>query len=384
MSKSIVLTMLLLSIRVFAQAAPAQLALQSHQVNPDDSITFRYPEPSAKSVEVAVDAYLKPLPMTRDANGLWTLTTPSLTPEIYQYRFIVDGVTKLDPFNADTVKNLVSLSDTVLIPAHPAAPWELTAIPHGNVNHYLYTTHIAKNLPENQEGYVVYTPPGYDSKHKGGYPVLYLLHGWSDTQDAWILNGHANYILDSLLASNNAVPMIVVMPAGYGDMAFVNNGWSVWSDPQQITNNLQLYSQMLLTEIIPAVESEYDVAPGRNNRAIAGLSMGGLESLTIGLNHPEEFAYIAGMSSAIFGSKGHNVDAFENLLPSLDAKKANLRLLWVACGKTDGLFGDNQDFEAWAKSKGFNPVDVETEGAHTWLTWRPNLLQLVPLLFHNN
>ncbi len=384
MSKSLLLATLLFAARAFAQAAPAPVALQSHQVNPDNTITFRYPAPSAKAVEVAVDAYLKPLPMTKGADGVWSLTTPILPPEIYQYRFIEDGVTKLDPFNADTVKNLVSLSDMMLLPAHPPAPWQLTDIPHGQVNHILYTTHIAKNLPENQEGYVVYTPPGYDPKHKGGYPVLYLLHGWSDTQDAWIANGRANYILDSLLSSGKVVPMIVVMPEGYGDMNFVTNGWSVWSDPQQIVGNLQLYSQMLLTEIIPAVEAEYNVAPGRDNRAIAGLSMGGLESLTIGLNHPEEFAYVGGMSAAIFGAKGHNADAFERLIPHADAKTANLKLLWVACGKTDGLFADNQDFEAWVKTKGFRPVTVETEGAHTWLTWRPNLLDLAPLLFHNN
>jgi enterochelin esterase family protein len=384
MSRLLTLATLLLTVAAAAQQAPAPLALQSHQVNPDNTITFRYPAPSAKSVQVSVDAYLKPLPMTKDASGVWTLTTPVLPPEIYQYQFIEDGITKLDPFNPDTVHNLVSLGDIVLLPAHPPAPWQLTEIPHGEVDHHLYTTHIAKGLPQNQEGYVVYTPPGYDPRHKGGYPVLYLLHGWSDTQDAWISNGHANYILDTLLSTSKAVPMIIVMPEGYGDFSFVQNGWSVWSDPQQIDGNLKLYSQMLLTEIVPAVEAQYNTAHGRNNRAIAGLSMGGLESLTIGLNHPEEFAYVGGMSSAIFGANGNNAAAFERLIPNLDAKKANLKLLWVACGRTDHLFATNQDFVTWAKSKGFDPVAVETEGAHTWLTWRPNLLQLAPLLFRSN
>ena len=383
MLRSLVLATLLLSIGAAAQGPPAPLAFQSHQINPGDTVTFRYAAPAATAVEVAVDAYLKPLPMTKDAKGLWSLTTPVLPPEIYQYRFIEDGVTKLDPLNADTVRNYVSLSNMMLIPAHQPAPWELTEIPHGRVDHHLYTTHVAKNLLKNQEGYVVYTPPGYDAKRKGGYPVLYLLHGWSDTEDAWMLNGHVNYMLDSMLAKGKIVPMIVVMPQGYGDLDFVKNGWSVWSDSHQIVANLQTYSQMLLTEIVPAVDHQYNVAPGRNNRAIAGLSMGGLESLTIGLNHADEFAYVGGMSSAIFGGRQGDGLAFEAEIPKLDAKKADLRLLWVACGKTDGLIKANRDFVAWTKAKGFDTVAVETEGAHTWLTWRDNLLKLTPLLFRS-
>jgi len=391
MSRPLVLAALLLSLgaavpslSAAAQGPPAPLAFQSHQVNPDDTLTFRYSAPTAKAVEVAVDAYLKPLPMTRDANGLWSLTTPVLPPEIYQYRFIEDGITKLDPLNADTTQNYVTLTNFVLLPGPTPAPWELTDVPHGRVDHHLYTTHVAMNLPENQEGYIVYTPPGYDAKHKGGYPVLYLLHGWSDTEGAWDASGHANLILDRLLAEQKIVPMIVVMPQGYGDLNFVDHGWGVWGQPQQIAENLTLYSKMLLTEILPAIEHEYNVAPGRNNRAIAGLSMGGLESLTIGLNHPDDFAYVGGMSSAIFGSKEEGNDpTFDRDIPDLNAKKANLRLLWVGCGTTDGLIKANRDFVAWTKTKGFDPVAVETGGAHTWLTWRVNLLQLTPLLFRS-
>ena len=142
---------------------------------------------------------------------------------------------------------------------------------------------------------------------------------------------------------------------------------------------------MLLTEILPAVESEYAVAPGRENRAIAGLSMGGLESLTIGMNHPETFAYVGGMSSAIFGGKTKEDDekAFERYIPDANAKSANLKLLWVACGTTDGLIHANRNFVDWTRSKGFETTPVETEGAHTWLTWRVNLGQFAPLLFRN-
>jgi enterochelin esterase-like enzyme len=322
--------------------------------------------------------YPRPLTMTKDASGVWSVTTGVLPPEYYSYHFVEDGVEKLDPLNPNTLENYASLGDVLLIPAQPAAPWELTDIPHGRVDHHLYATQVAKNLPENEESYVVYTPPGYDARRKGGYPVLYLLHGWSDTANGWTGNGHADLILDRLLAEKKAVPMIVVMPLGYGDLDFATHGFRVWNDPAKVSGNVDLFSKMLLGEIVPAVEREYDVAPGRDNRAIAGLSMGGLESLTIGLNHADQFAYVAGMSSAVFGGKDAT---FEAEIPNLDAKKASLRLLWVACGRADGLFKSNEEFIAWTKTKGFVPVAVETTGAHTWLTWRDDLLQLAPMLF---
>jgi enterochelin esterase-like enzyme len=387
MSRILVFAALLFSIGASAQGPVATTTpppLMSHQVNPDRTITFRYAAPSASAVLVGIDAYPKPLPMTKDAAGIWSVTTPVLPPEYYGYGFVEDGVAKLDPLNSNTLQNYVSLGDAVLIPGRPAEPWELTSLPHGRVDHTFYTTHVAKHLPENQEPYVVYTPPGYDPRHKGGYPVLYLLHGWSDTETGWTANGHADLILDRLMAEGKAVPMIIVMPLGYGDLEFVEHGFGVWKEPAKIGENLEPYSKMLLTEILPAVESSYNVAPGRENRAIAGLSMGGLESLTIGLNHPEEFAYVGGMSSAIFGSdKAGDEAVFEADIPKLEAKSAKLRLLWVGCGKADGLIRANRDFVAWTKAKGFDTVAVETEGAHTWLTWRDNLVQLAPLLFRS-
>ncbi len=352
----------------------------SHQVNPDHTITFRYIAPGARKVLLGLDAYPKPLPMTKDAAGIWSVTTPVLPPEFYEYEFIADGITTLDPLNDSTVKNYVSLGSSVLLPGTPSEPWELAAVPHGRVDHKMYTTHVALHLPLNQESYMVYTPPGYDPNKKGGYPVLYLLHGWSDSEYGWTDQGHAENILDSLEASGKAVPMIVVMPLGYGDLDFVDHGFGVWREPAKVSANVALFGQMLLTEIIPAVEHEYNVAPGRDNRALAGLSMGGLETLVIGLNHTDTFSYLGGMSAAVFGGKD---DMFNAYIPNLDAKKANLHLLWIGCGKTDGLITGNRDFVAWTKAKGFDTVAVETPGAHTWLTWRDNLVHLAPLLFQS-
>jgi enterochelin esterase-like enzyme len=375
MSRTVALAVLLCSAGAFAQT---QASTQSHEVNPDSTLTFRYTAPSATKVKLNIDAYPKSLPMTRDANGLWSVTTPVLPPDYYQYHFTVNGMMRPDPLNPNTVRNILNPGNFVLLPGRPPAPWELADVPHGRVDHHLYTTHIAKNLPENQEPYIVYTPPGYDPKRKSGYPVLYLLHGWSDTEHAWTENGHADYILDRLLADGKVVPMIVVMPLGYGDLNFVTHGFGVWTQQVPVSSNVELYGQMLLTEIMPAVDREYNIAPGRANHAIAGLSMGGLESLTIGLNHPGQFAWIGGMSAAIDG----NDTRLDTSIPNLDAKKANLRLLWVGCGKADALITGNRAFIAWAKTKGLDPIAVETPGAHTWLTWRDNLVTLTPLLFH--
>jgi enterochelin esterase family protein len=366
---------------VSAAQGPHPPPFQSHQVHTDGSITFRYLAPAAKSVGVALDIYAKPLAMTRGEGGIWSVTTPPLPPEFYGYDLVVDGLTQLDPLNPDVRFNYQFLANQVMVPAHPAAPWELTDIPHGRLDHIRFTTHVAKNMPNNQSGYVVYTPPGYDRQRKGGYPVLYLLHGWSDNETGWTEIGRAEYILDTLIHEHKAVPMVVVMPLGYGNLDFVTHDFSVWGDPAQIAENVQLFQQSLFTEVMPAVERDYNLAKGRDNRAIIGLSMGGLESVTIGLNHTGTFAYVGGMSSAL------TTASLDPLFPALATpeavKKANLRLLWIACGTEDSLIRANRAFVAWAKAKGLDPVAVETPGLHVWEVWRDNLLHFAPLLFQS-
>ena len=374
------LPLILLATSLSAQSPtppPAPpVPLLSHQVNSDNSITFRYEASGATKVDLSTDGLDQPLPMQKDDKGIWSATTPPLPPEHYGYSFIVDGVQHLDPLNDSAVPNLVSLSSSVLVPGKPPAPWELTEIPHGTMTHHFLTTQIARGLPMNQETYIVYTPPGYDAKRKSGYPVLYLLHGWSDTEVGWTDVGQANLILDSLLATGKIVPMVVVMPMGYGDFSFVNSGNNVWQEPAKIDENVNLYSNMLLQEVVPAVEREYNIAKGRQNHAIAGLSMGGLESLTIGINHPAQFAYVGGFSSAV-----HQHEFDKHMMDANQAR--NLRLLWVACGTGDGLIQPNRDFVAWAKAKKLPITPIETPGKHTWLVWRDNLIHFTPLLFRD-
>jgi enterochelin esterase-like enzyme len=368
------LALMLASVPTLAQNNTP--AINSHEVASNGSITFRYQNAAASAVTVSTDASMQPLTMQKDSSGLWTVTTPSLGAEYYSYTFVVDGVPQIDPLNGDVNANIVNASSSVLVPGHPSAPWELTQIPHGNLTRHVLTTYIARGLPMNQEPYTVYTPPNFDAKRKGGYPVLFLLHGWSDYGDAWITVGRAQYILDSLISTGSIVPMIVVMPQGYGEYSFVTSGHTVWDDPAKITGNITLFSKMLMQEIVPAVEREYPIAKGRENHAIAGLSMGGLESLTIGINQSSYFGYVGGFSSAL-----KHLDFSKQMMDPGQAR--DLRLLWVACGTSDDLIAPNREFVTWARAKKLPITPIETEGKHTWLVWRDNLIHFTPLLFRN-
>jgi enterochelin esterase-like enzyme len=368
------LALLLLLSAPLSLAAQAPARFRSIDIHTDHSVTISYKDAAATRVTLTLDGVAKPIPMEKDATGVWSVTTQPLAPEIYGYHFESDGNRRLDPTNPRTTFNLVNISNLTTVPGDPPQPWEDTNVPHGTLHRHIYTTATVLGLPNNQSGYFVYTPPGYDEKAKKPYPVLYLLHGWSDSDASWSTTGQANVIFDNLLAEGKIKPMVVVMPLGYGDIAFVRN-YSLWNDPAAVDHNTDLFVKALLTEVLPRVESEYHVSKDRNDRAITGLSMGGLESLEVGLTHTTEFAWIGGFSSAV-----HNLN-YTDKLASLDPKTANLRLLWVACGTEDSLIEPNRKLVAFLKTKEMPVTPIETPGLHSWLVWRDNLIHFTPLLF---
>ncbi len=356
-------------------AAHTAGAFESTTINANGMVTFRYKDANAMKAELALEGAGPNLPMTKDADGVWTVTSQPLTPEIYGYHFEVDGEPRLDLHNTRTTTNLLNLSNMLDVPGGAPQPWEPQNVPHGEVHHHLYTTSVVQGLPQNQSDFYVYTPPNYDGKAKQVYPVLYLLHGYSDAASGWTAVGQANLILDALLAEGKIKPMIVVMPLGYGDMSFVRSGGGGnWRTPAIVANNTDLFSEALLTEVLPRVEAGYRVSKKRDDRAIAGLSMGGIESLSTGLNNPDKFAYVVGLSSA-----AASID--RERLAGLAPKAANLKLLWIACGTSDALLKPNQDFIAFLKAKQMPVTVVETPGMHTWMVWRDNLIHFAPLLF---
>ena len=253
-------------------------------------------------------------------------------------------------------------------------PAAAAAAAHGMVEHRNFTTHVVQGLPDNADGYNVYLPPGYDAHGSVRYPVLYLLHGWSQNEGSWDTAGHARETLDELIGTGRAKPMVVVMPMGYGDMSFLHDGFNVWQDRTAIDHNVGLFEQSLLSEVLPEVERTYKVRTDRDGRALAGLSMGGLEALVVGLNNTGKFAYLGGFSSAV-----HLVTP--ETLHALDPRTADLKLLWIACGTDDGLLGPNEQLVQALQTAGLKVTAVETPGAHVWPVWRRDLREFLPLLF---
>jgi enterochelin esterase-like enzyme len=366
---------LLMIAAVFAPLTQAQVlpSFPSTTINPDHSITFRYRGPDTKAVLCSIENVAKPLAMVKDAEGIWTVTSAALPTGIYRYHFEINGISFLDPANPVISNSLMRPANMVTVPGDKPQLWDATDVPHGTIHHHTYTSSIVLGLPGNQSDYYVYTPPGYDPGK--AYPVLYLLHGWTDSAYGWLYNGRANLILDNLLSQGRIKPMIVVMPLGYGDLAFIHSRIDVWHDPPSIDHNTELYTKALLGEVMPRVDSAYNISKDRADHAIAGLSMGGLESVTIGLAHTDYFASVIGLSSAV-----QQLD-FQKQFADLDPKRANLRLLWIACGTEDGLVSPNRRLVAFLKQKNMPVTQVEIPGLHTWLVWRDNLIHFAPLLF---
>jgi enterochelin esterase family protein len=354
-----------------AQAPASSASVVSPQVHADGSVTFRFRSPNAKEVKLTREG-AEPQSMQKDDDGVWSTTTAPLSPDYYGYSFLADGVRLIDPSNPLLKPNLLATENAAHVPGPASLPWEVNDVPRGEIHHHFYKSAVA----EDHRDYYVYTPPAYAGSGNRQYPVLYLLHGFSDDASGWTSVGLANLILDNLIAQGKAKPMIVVMPLGYGTMEFVRIGWHAWSRPDLRDANFQKFSQALLTEVMPRVESEYRITKDRNGRAIAGLSMGGSESLLTGLNNLDKFSWIGAFSS------GGIPDDFEKDFPALDAKaNPQLHLLWIACGTEDRLITINRDLRSWLKAKGVKETQIETSGTHTWMVWRRNLAEFSSLLF---
>lgn len=370
MKRMVLLCLLFAGLPAAAQQPPQPVL--SPEVHPDGSVTFRFRAPNAKEVKLSLTG-AKAGTMQKDDQGVWSVTTDPLQPDFYEYAFIVDGVGLLDPSNPVRIPNLLSNDSEVHVPGPKSLAWEVNDVPHGVIHHHFYRSSVIGD----DRDYYVYTPPGYDANAAKPYPVLYLLHGFSDDASAWTVVGRANVILDNLIAQGKAKPMLIVMTLGYGAPEIVSRQRTApFRDPSLRQRNMDRFRDALFTEVIPQVERSYRVSPDRSARAIAGLSMGGAESLYTGLNAIDRFAWIGAFSSGGLG------DDFNATFPHLDATAgAELKLLWIACGTEDRLIEPNRKLRDWLKSKGIHPVEIETAGAHWWMVWRRNLAEFTQLLF---
>ena len=359
----------LCAFTAFAQTSPAPVV--SPEVHSDNRVTFRFRAPNAKEVALSLEGASKDLAMQKDEQGVWSVTTEALAPDFYGYAFVADGVHLIDHSNPLMKPNLLNTTSQVHVP-DAGLPWEVSDVPHGEVHHHFYKSAVVGD----QRDFYVYTPPGYDARGKQTYPVLYLLHGFSDDASGWTAVGRANVILDNLIAQGKTKPMLVVMPLGYGAPEILRGGFGAFQNTDLRDRNFAKFSDALLNEVIPRVESNYPVKRDRNSRAIAGLSMGGSESLLTGLNNLDKFAWVGAFSS------GGIPEEFDKDFPGLDAKaNERLKVLWIACGVDDRLIELNRKLRAWLDSKGIKKTDVETSGMHTWMVWRRNLVAFSGLLF---
>ena len=372
----------ILNLSGFAQPAPARgrgpqgPQVVSPEVSADRHITFRILAPKAEAVRLSgsdIPGNGQGAGMTKGTNGVWEVTLGPVEPGAYRYNFNVDGVSVIDPRSNDISESNNNVWSLVYVPG--ADFMDTKNVPHGAVSAVTYYSSSLKRFRRMH----VYTPPGYELG-KGRYPVFYLLHGAGDCDEAWTSVGRAGFILDNLIAAGKAKPMVVVMPAGHTSPSRFG-GTRPAADE---------FAQDFVNDIMPYVEKNYRVYTDRRNRAIAGLSMGGGQTLNIGIPHLDQFAYLGVYSSGVFGITGGGRGGapqgpgFEEQHKQIldDAKlKKGLKLFWFATGKDDFLVATSRATVEMFKKHGFDVVYKETDGAHTWINWRNYLNEFAPKLF---
>jgi enterochelin esterase-like enzyme len=383
----------------FAQPQPNPVAtpavkLKSPEIS-SGAVTFRLLAPKATEVTLngswigAVN-----LPMTKDDAGVWSTTITGLTPQLYGYWFLVDGVRALDPSNSETERDGSRFNSMVMVGGPAADQWTFKDVPHGTVEQIWYPS---PTLHMDQRRMYVYLPPNYEKDKAKKYPVLYLLHGGGGDEDAWTVMGRATVIMDNMIASGKTVPMIVVMPNGnatqsvsqgfgYGPTPSLTQVTAPAPNPAPANPNAPpvqrpqapyegSYPESLVKDIIPFVEKTYRVIPDKAHRAIAGLSMGAAQTVVTTNNNPKTFDYIG-----VFSGGGRVGDeTFESQLTEI--KNQKVKLYWTAAGDIDQAHAQTVALEADLKAKGFPTSYKEIPGRHYWFLWRDFLADYSTNLF---
>ncbi len=369
--------------------------LKSPEVLPDHRVVFRIYAPKASAVTLSADFVAQGRgtagPLEKDDQGVWALTVGPLVPDFYSYSFTVDGVRTIDPKNPMIKQGVASLDNMFLVPGEEAAYEDTLAVPHGEVRSVWYES-TTLSQPRRMH---VYTPPGYEHGSQQ-YPVLYLIHGGGDEDSGWSTIGRAGFILDNLVAANKIKPMIVVMPNGSISLPGVANpmGGGRPATPDAVAARIAAISKLhdafvsdLLTSIIPYVEKNYRVLTNRENRALAGLSMGGAETLRAAPQNVDKFAWIGVFSMGLQEgmNAGVNADFVQrNAAFFADPEKTNqqVKLFWIGVGKDDHTVNDGpKRLSETLTAHHIRHEFHETDGGHTWINWRLYLRDFSQLLF---
>ena len=349
------IALVLLATSVLAQRNPV---IVSPELGPGNSVTFRFSAKNAKEVLLEAQFLKDKLPMQKDEVGVWSVTVNSIKPDIYPYCFWVDNTQVNDPNNTAIFANERFKHSLVEIPGDKPLVHSLQNVPHGKISYRYYNS---KTLGTTRP-LLVYTPPGFDASGKTKYPVLYLIHGGSDTEETWTKVGKANLIADNLIAQGKAKPMIIVMP--YGNVR-----------PKPMPD----FTPDVINDVIPFVENNYPVLTDSKNRAIAGFSVGGGQTLNIGLTNTDKFAYVC--SYAPYPETEEFRKNFANYSPDAAKMNKQLKLFTISIGTDDFLYESVKNNIAMFKSKGLNLEGYIVDGGHTWMNCKLYLAQTLQQLF---
>lgn len=359
--------------------------LTSPEIHENFTVSFRVQAPGAKEVRLTGD-WMPPegftpgsVTMVKGENGIWTHTSEVLEPELYGYAYMIDGVRTIDPNNVFVSRDVSTNTNILLIPGGQADLYRVNDVPHGSVTRRWYPS-PALELTRRM---TIYTPPGYEDSDQD-YPVLYLLHGAGGDEEAWYELGRASQILDNLIASGRAEPMIVVMPNGnVSQQAAPGEGIRGYYKPQFMepgTMNGDYEASFM--DIKNFVENSYRVKADKAHRAVAGLSMGGFHSLHISRYYPNTFDYVGLFSAAILPNQDVSAEVYQDIDGTLKQQMENgYKLYWIGIGKTDFLYNSNMQYKDKLEAMGMPFIYHESEGGHIWKNWRVYLSIFVPQLF---
>ena len=367
----------------------------SPEIHSDNTVTFRMRAPKAVRVQITGDfltmqhsesAYGKyDVPGIADLKegkeGVWEYTTPlPLLPELYNYSFIVDGLKTTDPANVYLIRDVATVFNVFIVGGARADLYKVNSVNHGTVSRRWYWS---PSLKMNRR-LAVYTPAGYEESNKR-YPVFYLLHGMGGDEEAWLALGRASQILDNLIASGKAKPMIVVMTNGNvsQEAAPGESSLGYIVPTMQLPKTMDGSMEESFPDVVNFIDATYRTVKRKSGRAIAGLSMGGFHSLHISKQYPDMFDYVGLFSAAIMPDKQVKSSVYDNTENKLKIQfNKNPKLYWIAIGKTDFLYKANEEYRKMLNEKGFKYTYYETDEGHIWRNWRIYLTEFVPMLFH--
>jgi len=380
------LCLVFLSFSLIAQEAPwMRNRVISPEIHEDNSVTFRLFAPDISAIAVSgnwMEGWGSSEALIRNDTGLWTLTVGPLEPEIYTYSFRLDGITMMDPGNVRIIRDGARHASMFFIPGAASDLYQVQNVPHGTLSKVWYDSPTL----ELKRRMYVYTPPGYDTGSEK-YPVFYLLHGGGGDEDAWITLGRTCQIIDNLIAKEKAKPMIIVMTNGNpGDAASPGE-----APPRKEEEGSQmgissmasgLFEKSLVHDVVPYIDKHYRTLTDRANRAVSGLSMGGMQTMTLAFDYTETFDYFGVMSMGLTDPRPDGTTWFKDVdkrIENLETK--GYKLYWIGCGTDDFLYNAAKNLVAKMEEHNLEYTYRESSGGHTWSNWRIYLSEFAPLLF---